>query len=276
MAQIDPDLPIIGASVSTEEPKVKNALEELVSTINSLDSTNLKPDAAITGSQLANTTIPASKLASNAVEEAKILNDAVTADKLRDSADTDASRAVTTNHIRNGAVTTEKIADTAVTTAKITDSNVTTAKIANANVTTAKIADANVTTAKIADGAITEAKVAGSLGAFLVPESGITATGSRPAFARRYSQGLVLLQGRLEKNSGTWTAPTKVGTLSAAYRPAFNIKVLATGYNSGGSTAGIVQIDVQANGDVNIGSTSSPYVSGINVIDFDGITFHNV
>jgi hypothetical protein len=139
MTQIDPDLPIIGASVSTEEPKVKNALEELVSTINALDTANLKADAGITGGQLADTTIPASKLASNAVETAKIVDDAVTAAKLKDSVATDADRAVTTDHIRDAAVTTGKVADSAVTTAKLATGAVTTAKIGAAQVTAEKL-----------------------------------------------------------------------------------------------------------------------------------------
>ena len=274
MAQISVNYPQTGQPNSTEDPKIATALSTIVTAVNALDDANLVEAANINGSKLLNASIAAAKLASDSVETAKILasavttakiaNDAVTADKLADSASTDADRAVTTNHIRDNAITNAKVADNAINTAEL----------ASASVTEAKLGSASVTTDKIADSTVTAAKVAGPTGSFLTPVAGVTATATRPAFARKYNQGLVLLQGRLEKNSSVWGNPAQIATLEAGFRPAFTIVVLCTGYNSTGSEFGIVPIAIEADGDVLLNSTSSPYVDNINIIDLDGITFH--
>lgn len=139
MGQISVQLPVVGNPVSTEDPKVRDALSDIVDEINGkLDNNNLAEAgvANINGDRLANNSVPTGKLE----------NDAVTADKLRDDAGTDANRAVTTNHIRDDAVTADKLRDDvstdgnrAVTTNHIRDLNVTTAKIANDAVTPLKL-----------------------------------------------------------------------------------------------------------------------------------------
>jgi hypothetical protein len=112
MGQINPDIPVIGNPVSTEDAKVKTALETLVATINGLDNANIASNANINASKLLDGSIAAAKLATDAVETAKI---------------------------KDGSVTTAKIVDAQVTTAKIGDSQVTTAKIDNGAVTNAKL-----------------------------------------------------------------------------------------------------------------------------------------
>lgn len=62
MAQINPDIPVIGNPVSTEDPKVKNALETIVAAVNSLDNANVASNADINGSKLLNGSVSAAKL----------------------------------------------------------------------------------------------------------------------------------------------------------------------------------------------------------------------
>jgi hypothetical protein len=102
-------------------------------TVSDIVNADIKSDANIAGTKLADAAITTAKIA-------------------------DAN--VTTAKIADANVTAAKLASSAVETAKITDANVTTAKIADANVTTAKIADANVTAAKLASNAVETAKIA--------------------------------------------------------------------------------------------------------------------
>jgi hypothetical protein len=238
MTQINPSLPIIGASVSTEEPKVKTALEQLVATINSLDNANISATAGISGTKLADTSIAAGKLASNSVETAKIVDDAVTAGKLKDSAATDADRAVTTDHIRDAAVTTAKVADSAVTTAKLASNAVTNAKIA----------------------------------------SPTTGTGTNPAgvtgtvTARKYADGLVLLEGSLSKTSGSWTSATVVTTLPSDFRPATAVQSIRPATTSDVSGFAFIYVSIATNGEVTI-VVGSPFSTNITLANLGGITF---
>lgn len=63
MAQINPSIPIIGDPVSTEEPKVKTALETIVAAVNALDNANIASGANINGSKLLDASIQAAKMA---------------------------------------------------------------------------------------------------------------------------------------------------------------------------------------------------------------------
>ena len=62
MAQINPNIPILGNPVSTEEPKVKTALETLVSTINALDDANVANNANLNGSKLLDRSVDFGKM----------------------------------------------------------------------------------------------------------------------------------------------------------------------------------------------------------------------
>lgn len=62
MAQINPSIPIIGNPVSTEEPKVKTAIETIVAAVNSLDDGNIAAGANINGNKLLNASVDAAKL----------------------------------------------------------------------------------------------------------------------------------------------------------------------------------------------------------------------
>jgi hypothetical protein len=267
MSLLNLNLPIIGGTNANEDPKIRTALSDIQTVVNALDDANIAPGADINGSKLDDATVSTAKLAANSVETAKIATDAVTNDKIDDDA-------VDTAQIADDAVENAQIADDAVDTAQIADGAVETAQLEASAVTDAKLATNAVTTSKILDGAVTAAKVAGPLGAFMTPAAGVSASGTRPAFARRYSQGLVALQGRLEKDSGLWTTPSTIGSLPANFRPSYTITLLCQGYNSGGGQFGIVAIGIQADGTVLLNSTSSPFVDDINVIDFDGIAFH--
>lgn len=155
MAQINPDIPIVGNPVATEEPKVKSALEDIVDEINGkLDNTNIAAAgvANINGAKLLDASVAAAKLTTDSVETAKIVNDAVTNDKIADAAvDTAqiAADAVTGAQIEDDAVNTEHIADGAVDTAQISDDAVTGAKIADGAVEAAQIANDAVTPDKL-------------------------------------------------------------------------------------------------------------------------------
>lgn len=76
MADIDPALPAAGELNSIADPKTRAALQELVATINSLQTANLE-DGAVT----------AAKLATDAVTNAKIGNAAVTSPELAPTGD---------------------------------------------------------------------------------------------------------------------------------------------------------------------------------------------
>ena len=106
------------------------------------------------------------------LDATNLANDAVTAEKLRDDASTDANRAVTTNHIRDGAITT----------AKIGDSQVTEAKIGDLQVTGAKLAAPTTTTVTYSNGA---------------------SAGTPALTARKYADGLVVLEGNVTRVSAS-------------------------------------------------------------------------
>jgi hypothetical protein len=178
MGQINPDIPIIGNPVSTEDPKVKTALETLVATINTLDNANIATAANINAAKLLDASIQPAKLATDSVE-------------------------------------TAKIKDANVTTAKIDDGAVTTAKINDAAVTTAKINAGAVTTAKVEDGAITSTKMAASSSSNATYLNG-AGNGGRPLTARVYPTGQVVLTGVIAKASfASGTAYATIGVAPA-------------------------------------------------------------
>lgn len=147
MGLIDPELPEVGLPVTTEDPKVRDALAEIVAEINgNLDGVNLATDANVNGTQLLDASIPTAKLE----------DDAVTAAKLRDDATVDANRAVGTNHIQNAAVTDLKLRDDASVDA---NRAVTRNHIRDNAINQAKLDDNAVGTAEIQDGAVTHAKM---------------------------------------------------------------------------------------------------------------------
>jgi len=96
--------------------------------------------------------------------------------------------------------------------------------LADGAVTTAKIGDSQVTTDKLNNGAVTGAKLAASSTANATNGSGVTGT----LTARKYSDGLVVLTGRLTKTAG-WNNAETAGTLPAGYRPSANLEILIVG-----------------------------------------------
>jgi hypothetical protein len=166
MGLIDPELPEVGLPVTTEDPKVRDALAEIVAVINgNLDTVNLASDADVNGTQLLDASVDNTKLTTNSVDTANIVNDAVTADKLRDDVSTDGNRAVTTNHIRDNAVNADKIAEGAVNTSELADNSVTNAKI---NLTTVTATGSGTPAASTAWAKATNLTVSLSAGTYLI------------------------------------------------------------------------------------------------------------
>lgn len=62
MTQLNLNLPVIGDLNATEDPKVRTALSDIQTVVNSLDNTNLAANADINGSKLLNTSVAAGKL----------------------------------------------------------------------------------------------------------------------------------------------------------------------------------------------------------------------
>ena len=63
MSQLNLNLPIIGDPNATEDPKVRTALSDIQTVVNSLDNANIASNAGINGSKLLDASIPQSKLA---------------------------------------------------------------------------------------------------------------------------------------------------------------------------------------------------------------------
>jgi hypothetical protein len=210
-----------------------------------LDNGNIKAAADINASKLLDGSITADKLGT----------DSVTATKLKADASTDANRPVTTNHIRDAAVTAAKLGTAAVTTAKIDDGAITTAKITN--------------------GAVTSEKVGASSVDFVSPETGVTSVAGNPAASRKFAQGLIVLQGVLQKNSGSWTSTSAIGTIPAGYRPSFTQQHATVGSTSTGTNV-LVRVTISTAGVItaNIGS-GSPFSASHNEVILDGITFYS-
>jgi hypothetical protein len=253
MAQINPPLPVVGQPVSTEDPKVRDALSDIVDEVNGLlDNNNIAAAANINGTKLLNASIPTGKLE----------DDAVTADKLRDDATTDDNRAVTTNHIRNDAVTADKLRDSAVTDL---DRAVTTNHLRDISVTTDKLANAAVTTAKLGDAQVTNAKVAltASTGTFSY-SSGYSALSSAdyaPLSLRKAVDGRVTICGGFQRTSN-FSINGLVGTVPEGFRPSGPIYFTAlNGFN--GSTIGMV---LYAFGELRTQYTTGSAVSGASII----------
>jgi hypothetical protein len=208
------------------------------------------------GNIATNADINASKLLDGSITAAKLGTDSVTATKLRADATTDANRPVTTNHIRDAAVTE--------------------AKLGSAAVTAAKLGDGAVTTAKITNGAVTSEKVGASSADFISPSSGVTSVLGNPAASRKFAQGLIVLQGVLQKDSGSWTTTSAIGTLPAGYRPGFTQQHATVGSTSTGTNV-LVRVTISTAGVItaNIGS-GSPFSASHNEVILDGITFYAV
>lgn len=77
MAQVNPDIPVIGNPVATEDPKVKNALEAIVNALNAIDNANIASNADINGAKLLAGSVNTTQLADAAITAAKIAPGAV-------------------------------------------------------------------------------------------------------------------------------------------------------------------------------------------------------
>jgi hypothetical protein len=107
----------------------------------------LNGSARMSGSVIADNSIPGSRLVPGAVTAGRLGNNSVTTDKISDGQ-------VMSADLAAGAVTRTKIANSAVTTTRIADQAVTGGKLAYGAVTAGRLADNSVTTSKIADGAV--------------------------------------------------------------------------------------------------------------------------
>lgn len=238
MAQINPPLPVVGQPVSTEDPKVRDALSDIVDEVNGLlDNNNIAAAANINGTKLLNASIPTGKLE----------DDAVTADKLRDDATTDDNRAVTTNHIRNDAVTADKLRDSAVTDL-------------DRAVTTNHLRDVSVTTAKIADDAVTEAKLDTTSNWGQDATITYATNYGGTMVVRKYPGNLVTLSsssaGIMNTRTNTSGSSVTIGdnalmaTIPAGYRPSATQSVPAWSLN--GTTWSINRVNIESDGEVRV------------------------
>lgn len=114
---------------------------------------------------------------------------------------------ITSSMIQNDAITTAKIGNSQITTAKIADNNITTSKLVDGSVTSSKIAsgavtlsDSQVTTNIIANGAVTSEKIAATVTTTPTYLNGAV-SGSPAARARKYADGLVVLDGGFAKTN---------------------------------------------------------------------------
>lgn len=121
-----------------------------------------------------------------------------------------------------------------------------------------------VGTEEIADGAVTGDKIAASTTTTATNESGVTGT----LTARKYADGLVVLQGTLDKSSGSWSGTTTtIATLSVGYRPSDLLRIPI--YAVAGFTQQTVFCQINSDGSILLGATSSTTQAQIH-----GITFH--
>lgn len=96
MAQLNLNLPIIGNPNTTEDPKIRTALSDIETVVNSLDNTNIAANAGINGSKLLDASIAEAKLGSASVTSAKLADNAVTTAKIDSAAVTAAKIAAAT------------------------------------------------------------------------------------------------------------------------------------------------------------------------------------
>jgi hypothetical protein len=123
MANIYPDIPILGQPTATEDIKIKDAFNEIVTLVNGqLDNANIAVGANILGDKLANTSVSTAQLANLSVTTAKLADTSVTTGKLPDDAVTGAkiaTDAVTADSILAGAVGSVELAALAVLSGKV-------------------------------------------------------------------------------------------------------------------------------------------------------------
>ena len=238
MAQINPNIPIIGDPVATEDPKVKTALEDIVDEINGkLDNTNIAAAgvANINGAKLLDASVAAAKLTTDSVETAKIVNDAVTNDKIGDDA-----------------VDTAQIADGAVETAQINDGAVTNAKLTLTTSTDTMTNDASVT--------------AGTITARKYPDGQVLLTGVLTVPWEGYFSSATIY-------GETWLG-LFLGTLPAGYRP--TTAQLLTGLAYVGGSYGTTQpayVILETDGSVTVRDSDVDANNPTRWV-LDGITFY--
>jgi len=138
--------------------QLNNEFNNLVDTVNSIDTNNLTATAGILPAQISST-IAGSSINRNSTTGVLSLNTDNSTIEISSNALQVKDAGIIAAKIGALAVTTAKIDSSAVTTAKLDTAAVTTAKITDLNVTTGKIADLGVTTGKINTEAVTAAKV---------------------------------------------------------------------------------------------------------------------
>lgn len=146
-----------------------------------------------------------------------VVNGAIDNGNIATGADINASK------LLDGSISAAKLGTDSVTNAKINAGAVDTAEIADDAVTADKLRDdastdgnRAVTTNHIRDNAVTGAKIAASTTATATNSSGVTGT----LTARKYADGLVVLQGPL-----TRSGVGDLATLPVGYRPSDTIVV---------------------------------------------------
>ncbi len=164
-------------------------------------------------------------------------------------------------------INASKLLDGSITAAKLGTDSVTNVKINASAVDTAEIADSAVTTAKIEDGAVTNAKLTltASTGT-ATNDSGVTGT----ITARKYADGLVLLEGSVSKSTGSWSSTTTVTTLPSGFRPSTAVQSIRPCSTDSGT--GFIYVSIATTGIVTI-IVGSPFTTAVTLANLGGITF---
>jgi len=68
MTQLNLNLPVIGQTNTTEDPKIRTALSDIQTVVNALDNANIANNAAINGSKLLDGSIAHSKIAAQTID----------------------------------------------------------------------------------------------------------------------------------------------------------------------------------------------------------------
>jgi hypothetical protein len=176
-------------------------------------------------------------------------------------------------NVVNGDLDNSNIAAAAdINGSKLLDGSVSAAKLGTDSVTNVKINASAVNTAEIADDAVTGDKIADATTGTATNSSGVSGT----ITARKYADGLVLIEGSATKTTGTWASSAALtftlGTLPAGFRPSEGTATIRATSNSALGNIGFNYVSVGTDGVVTLWVVA-PFSEAVTTVSLAGITY---
>jgi hypothetical protein len=204
------------------------------------------------------------------VTQINLPNRDITGDNLWSQVE-DNDQAIT--NVVNGSIDNGNIAANAdINASKLLDGSITPAKLGTDSVTNIKINAGAVDTAEIADNAVNGDKIADATTGTVTNSSGVSGT----ITARKYADGLVLIEGSATKSIGTWDSATAtsftLGTIPSGFRPTEGIATVRASVNSVSGNLGYNYVSIGTNGSIALW-VAGEFTATVTTVSLAGISY---